>query len=149
MTLLNLINKLDHFFKNNSDLKTANDLLESYTDDDWNDYKSTVLDGYNRSLVYRNQKYEIYVISWNKNSESPIHNHPSGGCLMKILEGSLKEDIYDKNIHIKNQNYLVKDNVKYIDDKIGYHKILNNYDSCTYTIHIYSPVNFIGKNFHL
>ena len=66
---------------------------------------------------------------------------------MKILEGSLKEDIYDKNIKIKNQNYLVKNNVKYIDDKIGYHKILNNYNSYTYSIHIYSPINFLTKKF--
>lgn len=147
MSLSNLINNIDNHFKLNDDLKNANYLLESYKNNDWMDYKSTILDGYKKKLVYRSNLYEIYIIIWKKNSFSPIHNHPKGGCLMKILEGSLKEDIYDKNIKIKNQNYLVKNNVKYIDDKIGYHKILNNYNSYTYSIHIYSPINFITQKF--
>ena len=66
---------------------------------------------------------------------------------MKILEGSLKEDIYNKNIIIKKQNYLVKNIVKYIDDSIGYHKILNYNNDYTYSIHVYSPCNFETKKF--
>ena len=45
-------------------------------------------------LVYQNDKFEIYVICWSNNCLSLIHNHPQRGCLMKILDGILEEELY-------------------------------------------------------
>ena len=147
MTLYKLIENIKDHFKFNNNLKNANHLLESYKTNDWINYKLNITNGYNRNLVYKCNNYEIYIISWAKDSASPIHNHPKGGCLMKILEGSLKENIYNNNINLKKQNYLEKNIVKYIDDNIGYHKILNENNYYTYSIHVYSPCNFETKKF--
>ena len=142
MKLNELINNIDDHLDQDDNLKNAMDNLKKYNSDDWKKYKSDKLYGYTRNLVYKCNKFDIYIISWSKNSVSPIHNHPKGGCLMKVLEGSLNENIYSiDKLKIEKKNYLSKNDVKYIDDKIGFHKIFNT-DIRTYSIHIYSPGYF-------
>ena len=142
MQLKELIENINDHLKLEDNLKNAMNKLNEYNSDDWKKFKSNKLNGYTRNLVYKCNKFDIYIISWSKNSESPIHNHPNGGCLMKILEGSLNENIYNINtLKIKKKNNLSKNDVKYIDDTLGYHKIFNN-NIVTYSIHIYSPGYF-------
>jgi cysteine dioxygenase len=74
--------------------------------------------------------------------ETKIHNHSENGCLLKILEGNMVEEIYDKNFVLQENNNLIKDNVRYIYDSIGIHKMKNKEEN-TISLHIYSPPNFI------
>ena len=65
---------------------------------------------------------------------------------MKILEGCLEEEIYNKDLS-KNQNYIRnKDDIQYIDNSLGYHKIRNN-NKDTISIHIYSPPDYKANLF--
>ncbi len=104
---------------------------------DWDLYVSFNPDKYMKTLVYRNNIYDIYVISWNKNQESPIHDHPDKGCIMTILDGNIEELLYDNELNlIKTLEYKAGD-VTYIDNNIGFHK-MKTIDKCI-TLHIYSP----------
>ena len=47
------------------------------------------------NLIFRNEKYEIYLICWNKKQISKIHDHPENGCILKVLKGELIEYRYD------------------------------------------------------
>lgn len=108
----------------------------------WEQYKKIVPNTYNKTVIFRDNKFEIILISWDKNSKTKIHNHPSNGCIMKILEGELLEEIYDTKTKEKiGVNKYVEGNTSYIHDDLYYHKIINGNEN-TYSLHIYSPPNF-------
>ena len=94
--------------------------------------------GYQRNLIYRNENFELLLLCWDKGSITPIHHHPKNGCLMKLLQGQLRETLYTDNgefDHIRNPDY-----IGYIDDKIALHKIEALEPSIS--LHLYSPPNF-------
>ena len=83
---------------------------------------------------------DIYLISWKPKAISKIHNHSKNGCHMFILKGLLKEEIYNKSLKKINTNYYGSCDLSYINDNIGYHRIINS-NQYTYSIHIYHPKN--------
>jgi hypothetical protein len=97
---------------------------------------------YNKSILYRDSKYEIVLICWAKHSSTEIHNHPENGCIMKILKGNLLEECFNiKTLDKIKINMYEENNVSYIHDDLYLHKIINK-DQETISLHIYSPPNF-------
>lgn len=102
---------------------------------------------YNKNILYRNDNFEIILISWDKNICTNIHRHPENGCIMNILDGCLKEEIYKTEYGYNNcikKNTFKKGDISYIHDSLGYHKIYNK-NQYSYSLHIYSPPNFYNK----
>ena len=96
---------------------------------------------YNKSILYRDDKYEIILICWDANCETKIHNHPKNGCIMKILQGNLLEECFDKTYNNIRINNYKKNDVSYIHDDLYLHKIINS-NQKSISLHIYSPPNF-------
>ena len=122
-----------------------------YNGNDWKKYINFKNDTYNKELIYRNNYFEMVLISWNKNQISPIHDHPNNGCVLKIMDGVLIEEKYkkkNKEIELLNISKYEKNSVSYmIGDKI-LHKIIN-LDQPTNSLHIYSPPNYIINKYKL
>ena len=80
-------------------------------------------------------------------SESKIHNHASNGCLFKLLDGNLKENLYHTNtLDLIKTNYYVNQNnlydtTQFINNNY-YHKMFNISNYNAYSLHIYSPVDY-------
>ena len=85
---------------------------------------------------------DIYFIVWQPNTVSKIHNHSKNGCYMFILKGMIREEIYNKNLSLINNNYYSTFDKSYIDDNIGYHRIKNS-NQYSYSLHIYHPKNHV------
>jgi predicted metal-dependent enzyme (double-stranded beta helix superfamily) len=98
---------------------------------------------YNKTLLYSNDYLDIYLITWFNGAITPIHDHPEGGCVMKILQGQLQEHLFtnvdDKVLYLKS-NILNKNDIDY---KIG-NEILHRIESKEFTIslHVYFPSNY-------
>jgi hypothetical protein len=107
---------------------------------DWTKYAKINQNSYNKNSIYKDQDFEIVVITWYKNQSTNMHKHPSNGCLMKVLLGSLTEQkvLTDNSISI---NTLNTNDISYIHDKYAKHKIYNN-NNLSVSLHIYSPTNF-------
>ena len=106
--------------------------------------KNNIEKGYQKNLIFRNNLYDIFIFNWTPMSKTKIHNHAKNGCIMKILDGELTNTIYNKNLEKINENSMIKNDVNFISDDIGYHSISNvNYNSMS--IHIYSPPNHVTK----
>jgi cysteine dioxygenase len=129
----NLIESINEHLKN-KDLFSSRKILCNYNKDDWRNYVSFDNIHYKRNLVYKNDIFEIILICWKKNQESPIHDHPENGCIFKVLEGSIIE--LKKNsirtLNINDIGYSIGKNV---------HQIKAIQD--TITLHVYSPPNYI------
>ena len=156
MALRNIINSLNNYIIN----KQYNQLLlKNYvsnllknTDFKIEDkYKSYNLDNiYTKEIVHRNKLYSLEILSWGPYSKSQIHNHADFGCFMKVLNGSLKENLYNENLEFLKETKFEKNDVTYIDNNIGIHSIENNNESnMSYSLHIYFPGKYNTKYYIL
>ncbi|AYV78460.1 MAG: I cysteine dioxygenase [Edafosvirus sp.] len=125
------------------ELEKQSEVIKRYNGDDWKDYVSFSDIRYKKNLVKKGDNIEIYVICWKKNQKSGIHNHPDGGCLLKVLSGEIKEDCYcikqDCCPIYTLTKTLKKDDIGYQIGKNGLHTISVIDD--TVTLHIYAPPN--------
>ena len=85
---------------------------------------------------------ELVVITWDSDQKSGRHGHPEGGCIFKVLQGSINEEFYKTMNPEDNYEHLnkhTKDNVGYIDNTLGYHLVHNVKDNVCVSLHVYSP----------
>lgn len=71
---------------------------------------------------------------WNPGKGSPIHDHANAHCIMKVLAGHLHETVYhspknkaeqSKPLSVKSANTFGMNEVTYISDDIGLHRVHN------------------------
>tara|TARA_B100001093_G_C26728999_1_gene971326 strand:+ start:150 stop:647 length:498 start_codon:yes stop_codon:yes gene_type:complete len=149
--------------KDNQSIQKIYSILQTYDGQDLYDFYSLPKVGeYNKQLINVTKDtdlFQIYMINWGKNSKSLIHNHPSNGCLMKILSGSLIEKSYIpmnnkqgisnlSQLKYNKTTFLYKGDITYIDNSLRYHQIINHTNHPSFSLHIYSPPNFKMNTFH-
>lgn len=148
-----MINRLSTIIKPNTrytlnKFMSIEDRLKRYNGDDWEKYVSPKYityndyNDYNKFLVPIDSSLNMYIIEWLKHSGTAIHGHSYPGCVYKVLDGYLKESIYSSDQYTYNnkllcENILNKGDVKYINNKIGLHRIKNTSDNKCYTLNIY------------
>ena len=148
-----MLNKLDELIE---DIEENNDIsssIKKYTGTDWKKYIKIDDEFYHRETIYTCDEFDIFIITWNVNQSSKIHNHPIS-CHMKILHGCLSENIYEKSIiqsflfTIKQKFNLLKTHIRHkgdigFMDDTGYHSIENmSTDTIAVSLNIYTPSNF-------
>ncbi|KAL7273815.1 hypothetical protein RUND412_003306 [Rhizina undulata] len=101
---------------------------------------------YTRNLVEDcSEKVNILILVWNPGKGSAIHDHADAHCIMKVLEGTLQEDLYhwpeepDRPLDLKNKTKYGENAVTYISDKVGLHSISNPGTEVAVSLHIYTP----------
>ena len=132
--------------KSNKSIYYLNSIINKYNNNDWKSYtinsKNSNEINYNKQLVDKNDDFDMYIITWYGNRESLIHDHSENGCIYKVLQGTIIEKLYDNSLNFKDEKILSENMIGYIDNNMGYHKILNNTDDISITLHIYSPPNY-------
>ncbi len=99
---------------------------------------------YTRNLVGYSGGFTLLMLCWDRGQESPIHDHAGSSCFMKILEGELHEVRYDarnpSKLNLKTITQLREEEVAYIDDTQGVHKMVNpSAEKGAISLHIYIP----------
>ncbi|KAI8871728.1 cysteine dioxygenase type I, partial [Ramicandelaber brevisporus] len=124
---------------------------------------------YTRNLVdagVEGAEYNLIVLCWGPGHQSAIHDHANSHCVMKVLSGNLTETRYAwpnpneatpsevsdedaKSMEVMQKMTLGKDEVTYIHDRIGLHRVSNASDSePAVSLHLYSPPIRICKMFN-
>jgi cysteine dioxygenase len=133
---------------NQTNFDKVGDILKEYNDDDWKEYMKTDDNKYCRNKIFENENFEIFIISWNKNQNAPIHDHSYNGCWLKVLQGELTENIYETDsLSLYKSNSIKTNDISFMKNNIGYHSITNKSDETAITIHIYNPPNHKTKFF--
>ncbi|GAA6105969.1 cysteine dioxygenase type 1 [Tachysurus ichikawai] len=103
---------------------------------------------YTRNLVDEgNSKFNLMILCWGEGHGSSIHDHADSHCFMKLLQGQLKETLFewpDGKSHgdmlQKSQHILQENQCAYINDSIGLHRVENvSHTECAASLHLYSP----------
>ena len=80
---------------------------------------------------------DIYLFRWNELITSKIHDHAKNGCILFLLRGSIKEEIYGHQLNKVKTNIYESPSISYISNKKGFHSITPLMKS--YSIHFYYP----------
>ncbi|CAL5871445.1 uncharacterized protein PFLUO_LOCUS5696 [Penicillium psychrofluorescens] len=120
---------------------------------------------YTRNAIENiNQKANILLLVWNPRKGSPIHDHANAHCIMKILAGELEETVYhmpDQDmpdqgaetkspLEIKSQKVYRSNEVTYISDDIGLHRVRNpSSNKVAVSLHLYTPPNAADYGFNI
>ena len=119
---------------------------------DWKRFANFDPFRYTRNLVEEgNDLFNLIVICWGEGQGSSIHDHSNCHCFMKILSGGLLETLYDwpsgdtgqqqaSALMVTAQHNYARDQVTYISDEIGLHRVENSsHSEPAVSLHLYSP----------
>ncbi|CAK9437534.1 uncharacterized protein LODBEIA_P19120 [Lodderomyces beijingensis] len=129
------------------DIKKIKQIMESYHSDpaDWAHLAlHDPSRNYSRNgIVNINGNANLLILVWSPRRSSAIHDHANAHCCMKILQGELTESLYRLDSESKPQLFqettLNKQDVGYIADDIGLHKITNTSNEASVSLHLYTP----------
>ena len=52
---------------------------------------------YVRTLVYRSEWAEVFVMAWLPGQRSPIHDHAGSACAVRVVSGAAVEQVFERN----------------------------------------------------
>lgn len=131
------------------DVKKVQDIMAKYESKEahWGKFAlSDATKGYTRNgIVNINGNANLLILVWLPGKGSAIHDHANAHCCMKILKGELTELLYDVPEHEghpmvpRQVSTLKRNEVGYILDDIGLHKISNETSDFAVSLHLYTP----------
>jgi len=168
------------------DLKVVEKLrqiMENYSSKprEWQQYAFFDKFRYTRNLVaadedYKNKKDEdgnlikgpqwnLLVLCWGPGHQSPIHDHSGSHCILKVLNGELRESRYEwpadmstndsrpltglSGIKMKTEEVRVLNQAAYMCDQLGLHRISNRSETeGAISLHLYWPPIDICRTFN-
>jgi cysteine dioxygenase len=121
-------------------------LLEAYSkSEDWREYALFDTACYTRNLIHRCTDFELLLLCWDADQESPVHNHMGQNCWMAVLEGELEEvhfrepvEDVDGPLTTGNVRRCCPGNVAFITDDIALHLVRPLNSERGVSLHLYS-----------
>ncbi|XP_071942706.1 cysteine dioxygenase type 1-like [Antedon mediterranea] len=125
-------------------------VMENYKSSalDWKKYAHFDPHRYTRNLANEgNGRFNLIVLCWGEGMGSTIHSHSDSHCFMKVLDGSLRETLYQwpsesekTKMNVIGTTDYTLDQVAYINDTKGIHRIENvSHSERAVSLHLYSP----------
>ncbi len=141
-----LCDALDALFQSDPLGAAVPELLDAYTRDhsDWELCRHLIEDRYTRNLVRRTEDYEMLVLCWAPDQESPVHSHMGQRCWMSVLEGTVEE------VHFRRQEggggpliegltrSFRRGQSAFINDDIALHLVRGAGGEAAASLHVYS-----------
>ncbi|KAM6954277.1 cysteine dioxygenase type 1 [Aplochiton taeniatus] len=150
-TLDELIKILHKIFESDDiNVEEVQNIMESYDSNpqDWKKFAQFDQFRYTRNLVdVGNGKFNLMILCWGEGHGSSIHDHTDSHCFMKLLQGQLKETLFEwpdrkplGSMVQKSQRLLQENQCAYINDSIGLHRVENgSHTESAVSLHLYSP----------
>jgi len=98
-------------------------------------------DNYSKISIEKDELYELVLICWEKEQQSPIHKHNLTEAWTYILKGELTEKIYvgtEKNPPLENTIILTQKDISSIKkESKKVHRLINSYNGRSVSLHLY------------
>ena len=143
-TLVELFDAFDTALRSGKKLIDLKQLLASYGGNDWRQYESYKAEHYSRNLFRINDQLEMLVLCWEVHQGCPVHDHPVNGCLVRVMQSEVTENVYKLNEEPEflSNSILPEGGIAYKEGKTILHEIFNHSKKRAASIHIYSPPNY-------
>ena len=93
-----------------------------------------------KHVLVENEILKVVLVHWNPGDHSEIHGHPRGGCVFKVLHGSVLEERFspDEGLRLLGTSTIHQGAMAYIDDNMAFHRVGNPDTTPALTIHAYT-----------
>lgn len=160
--LINNIKVTNYQLYNIERISPAYFIMQDYynlNNEDWKkyvNYYNLNSQGYHKYILkpykYNDIIVNCNIITWSPGAKTDIHGHGEYSCMMMPIVGSLSVKTYNNsmlhNLLLPDAKYFSKKDIItegdtiYIDDEIGFHKVSNNTDDFTISIHLYETSKY-------
>lgn len=126
------------------EISTYNQIIHSakFSENDFSEYCSWSNDCYTRNCIVNNEKFELILICWCKDHQTPIHDHGGEECWVKVIDGEFKETIYKQteegDLSSVRSSISKFNEVTYMKDFMGFHRLKNIANKRSMTLHLYA-----------
>lgn len=126
MNLSTLVNSLSRAYKINKSLAdpTYSRLLKKYNSKDYLRYHR-IEKPYGVQPITKTNMFELFLVTMPGYGNTDIHEHNFGGGWLKVLNGIIKEQMYNKEFKLIETNLYKTGDVKYLNH-VGYYHIMYN-----------------------
>jgi len=97
-----------------------------------------------RFLIEKNEKWELILMIWGEESQTPIHDHGGSGCWARLLKGRITEKTFLKEplILLSKADFGLNE-ITYVDKDEGVHQLINSSKEIAFTLQLYmKPLNY-------
>lgn len=138
-TLEKLISQLDKCDQRKDYIQLANSL--ALDEEELNNFAFWDKDQYTRNCIKRTNDYELLLLCWEKDQETPIHCHNGEECWVYLASGKIYEERFQKDDNDQpypvDKQKMEDSGVSYMNDEMGYHLLKNLEDGRSMTLHLY------------
>jgi len=100
---------------------------------------------YTRNCIVRTKRYELILLCWEKGQSTSIHCHGGEECWVYNVKGEIDEKhfILENGLPKPEGNHkLPEGEVSYMNDDLGFHKLVNVSEGRSMTLHLYiNPID--------
>ena len=89
---------------------------------------------YVRSLVYREEKFEVRLLCWRPGQASALHGHGKSACAFRIVRGAATEIVMGGRDRVYAPGTTVEE-----ADPMRVHQVMNADSDSLLSLHVYSP----------
>lgn len=126
--------------------------LEAYARDhrDWQPFAHFGEESYTRNLVSRSARYELLVLCWGVDQQTPVHDHAGQRCWMVVLDGTVVEELFHRReeggpLRAGATRRCQQGDAAYITDEMALHRIGAEPGQRAVSLHLYSrPIEACG-----
>jgi len=102
--------------------------------------------------------FNLLILVWTPGKASPVHDHADSHCLMKVLQGELRETRFaipskpgmNKPLEETSMLGYGMDKVSYMSDELGLHSVGNPHPTdYAVSLHLYTPPNAAMRGCHV
>lgn len=101
---------------------------------------------YTRNCVSRSDLYELILLCWEPEQDTPIHDHGGEECWVYMVDGELHEkrfSLQGEQFVIEQQSDCNAGDFTYMNDDMGWHTLSNVSSKRSMSLHLYAKP--IGK----
>ncbi|MBZ9626711.1 cysteine dioxygenase family protein [Psychroflexus sp. CAK57W] len=112
----------------------------SIPDEDLLPYAFWSEESYTRNCVLRTDDFELLLLCWEQDQDTPIHCHNGEECWVYLANGKLQEKRYvEENDELKliADVKMTQDRLSYMNDDLGYHSLQNINEGKSMSLHLY------------
>lgn len=93
--------------------------------------------GYTRYKMMQTPFYKVFLIQWPKTTTSGVHSHEKYACCMKVVQGTLKQTVYQRNEPIFEEHLRSGDMSPSEAGESFAHSIENDAQTPAWSLHVY------------
>tara|TARA_R110000751_G_scaffold245379_1_gene345388 strand:- start:769 stop:1299 length:531 start_codon:yes stop_codon:yes gene_type:complete len=97
---------------------------------------------YTRNCLFKDANFELILLCWEQEQETAVHGHDGEDCWVYLLEGEMEEVFFtiddDQNLREVGSKKVESNQLTFMNDKIGFHKLKNSNLGRSISLHLYA-----------